>query len=66
MGKESHHPLSIPERADNAEESVKCPSCGTMIQLGYTEDDDALVCPICQEQVTADEEYRLYSSNEDY
>lgn len=66
MGKNSGHPLSLPERADNAEESVKCPFCGTMINLGIDDDDEVVTCPVCQEQVTTVEEHQLYSSNEDY
>ena len=66
MMKEGRHPLSLPERADNAEESVKCPYCGTMIHLGYDEDDEVVTCPVCQEQVTTVDENQFYSSNEDY
>ena len=66
MYKEGRNPLSLPERADNSEESVKCPYCGTMIHLAYDEDDEVVTCPVCQEHVTTDEEDMLYSSNEDY
>ncbi|NLY92008.1 MAG: formate dehydrogenase accessory protein FdhE [Firmicutes bacterium] len=66
MMKNDRYPLSQPERADNAEESVKCPYCGTMIHLGYDEDEEVVTCPVCQEQVTTVAEDQLYSSNEDY
>mgnify|MGYP001477057307 CR=1 FL=1 len=66
MIKNERNPLSLPERADNAEESVKCPHCGTMIHLAYNEDEEVVTCPLCHEQVTTVEEHQLYSSNEDY
>lgn len=66
MQKNGRRPLSLSARADNAEESVKCPFCGTMIHLGYDDDDEVVFCPVCQEQVSTVEEHRLYSSNEDY
>lgn len=66
MMKNGQYPLSQPARADNAEESVKCPHCGTMIHLGFDEDDEVVTCPVCQEQVTTIDENQLYSSNEDY
>lgn len=66
MGRDGRQPLSLSERADNAEESIKCPMCGTMILLGYDEDDEVVTCPVCEGQVTTVEEHQLYSSNEDY
>ncbi|HEY8391863.1 MAG TPA: hypothetical protein VIL83_03955 [Capillibacterium sp.] len=66
MRKKDHYPISHQGRADNAEESVKCPNCGTMIHLGYDEDEEVVTCPVCQEQVTTVGETQLYSSNEDY
>lgn len=65
MTKEDKHPLSNPERADNSEESVKCPSCGTMIGLGY-EDEENITCPVCDEQILTDELDTIYASNEEY
>ena len=64
--KNNRSPLSQPARADNAVESVKCPNCGTMIHLGFDEDEEVVTCPVCQEQVTTVGETQLYSSNEDY
>ncbi|NLM38321.1 MAG: hypothetical protein GX202_09390 [Firmicutes bacterium] len=66
MGRDDRQPLSLSERADNAEESVKCPSCGTMILLGYDEEDEVVICPVCEEQIATVGEHQLYSSNEDY
>ncbi|NLW56674.1 MAG: hypothetical protein GX050_08730 [Firmicutes bacterium] len=65
MSKDDKLPLSNPERADNSEESVKCPSCGMMIGLGY-EDEAMIMCPVCEEQIPTDEVNTFYASNEDY
>ncbi len=65
MSKEDRLPLSNPVRADNSEESVKCPSCGMMIGIGY-EDEEMIVCPVCEERIPIDEVHTLYASNEEY
>ncbi|NLW59609.1 MAG: hypothetical protein GX073_04595 [Firmicutes bacterium] len=66
MARDGRQSLNLSARADNAEASVKCPLCGTMILLGYDEDEEVVTCPVCDGQVTTVEEQQLYSSNEDY
>ena len=51
MGRDGRQPLSLSERADNAEESIKCPMCGTMILLGYDEDDEVVTCPSVKDRL---------------
>lgn len=65
MAKENRHPLSLPEGADNAEESIKCPYCGTMFGIGYS-NEDVVSCPVCDESISTEEAETIYSSNEGF
>jgi uncharacterized Zn-finger protein len=65
LTKEGKHPLSVPERADNAEESIKCPFCGTMFGLGYG-NEEVVACPVCDQQIVTEDMDTIYASNEDF
>ena len=60
------HPLSLPERADNAVENIKCSFCGTMFGLGYDEGEEVVICPVCEREVTTGKAKSIFASNEDY
>lgn len=66
MAKDLDRPMSNPERADNAELSVKCPVCGGMFGVGYGDDVEFVNCPVCQEELNLDEVQKLNASNEGY
>lgn len=71
MHKDLDRPMSQPSLADNAEESVKCPVCGRLIEMGMTNEYDygdsrTVDCPVCHNQVNVDEAQHLGSSNEGY
>lgn len=71
MEKDLDRPVSRPMLADNAEESVKCPVCGRLIEMGMAQEyaegaGGTIDCPVCHSQVNVDEARHLVSSNEGY
>ncbi|HEY8345118.1 MAG TPA: hypothetical protein VIL66_08010 [Bacillota bacterium] len=71
MEKDLDRPVSQPMLADNAEETVKCPVCGRLIEMGMIREDadesgETIDCPVCHSQVNLDEARHLVSSNEGY
>lgn len=64
-----NRPESLPERADNAENSVKCRNCGDMVLLGSTlqeQGDGTVTCPVCHQTQKISESKIIGASNEDY
>ncbi len=55
---------SKPMMPDNAEDSVKCPICGTMVNVAGKM--GAVTCPVCGRTVDTNEVQILGASNEGF
>ena len=51
-------------RPDNAEDTMKCPICGAMVNIGAMMGE--ITCPVCGRSVDREEVRILGASNEDY
>lgn len=60
--------ISMPERADNAENAVKCSVCGNSILVGSEDgrDQRMAVCDVCRARQGLSPERVSGVSNEDY
>jgi len=56
--------ISKPSTADNAEESMKCPICGVMVNIAGIM--GPVTCPVCGRTMDRDETRILGASNEDF
>ncbi len=56
--------ISKPSMPDNAEDSVKCPVCGAMINISGVMGQ--ITCPVCGKNIDGDEARVLGISNEGY
>lgn len=62
-------PESLPERADNAENGVKCPICGDMVLIGsegQAQGDGTVTCPVCHQTQKISKSRVIGVSNEEY